>query len=150
MAGEPGAGAPTPVPGIDAAVTHPWAFVFMAILMLSFGVARIAKETTIKSVKWKSLLHFWTLAYLVVLGFLMSVTTAMSLVLLIDEKGQPRVGFIPESFVSLAAAVLGVFGFEFLFRKFIIGFGENKIDFAETLQSLVDQAVQATAKKDAG
>jgi hypothetical protein len=50
----------------------------------------------------------------------------------------------------MTAAVLGVFGFEFLVRNFIIGFGETQLDLATTLQSLVDQAVAATLKKEAG
>ena len=134
---------------VDAAASHPWAFVFMMVLMLIFGVGRVAKETK-TSVKWKSFLHFWMLAYLILLTGLMSITTAMALVLLIDENGQARMTFIPSSFVSMAAAVLGVFGFEFLFRKFIIGFGENQFDLAATLQNVVDQAVAATLKKEAG
>lgn len=121
----------------------------MTALMLMFGVGRVAKETK-TSVKWKSFLHFWMVAYLALLGALMSVTTAMALVLLIDERGQPRVIFIPPSFLSMTAAVLGVFGFEFLFRKFVIGFGENQLDLATTLQNFVDQAVAATLKKEAG
>jgi hypothetical protein len=117
--------------------------------MLVFGVGRVAKETK-TSVKWKSFLHLWMLAYIALLAALMSVTTAMALVLLIDEKGQPRVTFIPPSFLSMTAAVVGVFGFEFLVRKFIIGFGETQLDLATTLQNLVDQAVAATLKKEAG
>ena len=138
-----------PIPPFDAAASHPSAFGFMAILMLIFGIGRVAKETK-SSVKWKSFVHLWMMAYLVLLAFLMSVTTAMALVLLIDEKGQPRVTFIPPSFLSMTGAVLGVFGFEFLFRKFIIGFGENQLDLGTTLQSVVDQAVAATIKKEAG
>ena len=137
------------MPPVDAAASHVWAFVFMLVLMLMFGVGRVAKETK-TSVKWKSFLHLWMAAYLVLLAALMSVTTAMALVLLIDEKGQPRVTFIPPSFLSMTAAVLGVFGFEFLFRKFIIGFGENQLDLATTLQNFVDQAVAATLKKETG
>jgi hypothetical protein len=137
------------MPPVDAAASHVWAFVFMLVLMLMFGVGRVAKETK-TTVKWKSFLHLWMAAYLVLLAALMSVTTAMALVLLIDEKGQPRVTFIPPSFLSMTAAVLGVFGFEFLFRKFIIGFGENQLDLATTLQNFVDQAVAATLKKEAG
>jgi hypothetical protein len=137
------------MPQVDAAASHVWAFVFMLVLMLMFGVGRVAKETK-TSVKWKSFLHLWMVAYLVLLAALMSVTTAMALVVLIDEKGQPRVTFIPPSFLSMTAAVLGVFGFEFLFRKFIIGFGENQLDLATTLQNFVDQAVAATLKKEAG
>ena len=137
------------MPPVDAAASHVWAFVFMLVLMLMFGVGRVAKETK-TSVKWKSFLHLWMVAYLVLLAALMSVTTAMALVLLIDEKGQPRVTFIPPSFLSMTAAVLGVFGFEFLFRKFIIGFGENQLDLATTLQNFVDQAVAATLKKETG
>jgi len=137
------------MPPVDAAASHVWAFVFMLVLMLMFGVGRVAKETK-TSVKNQSFLHLWMVAYLVLLAALMSVTTAMALVLLIDEKGQPRVTFIPPSFLSMTAAVLGVFGFEFLFRKFIIGFGENQLDLATTLQNFVDQAVAATLKKETG
>lgn len=133
----------------DAAASHSWAFVFMTILMLMFGIGRVAKETK-TSVKVKSFLHLWMFAYLVLLAALMSVTTALALVLLIDGNGEPRVTFIPPSFLSMTAAVLGVFGFEFLFRKFIIGFGENQLDLATTLQNFVDQAVAATLKKEAG
>jgi len=107
------AGVPNPVPQADAATSHVWSFVFMLVLMLMFGIGRVAKETK-TSVRWKSFLHLWMVAYLVLLTALMSVTTAMALVLLIDEKGQPRVSFIPASFISMTAAVLGVFGFEFL------------------------------------
>jgi hypothetical protein len=149
MFGEFSTEVPNSMAQIDAAASHVWAFVFMAILMLTFGVGRMAKETK-TSVNWKSFLNLWMVAYLVLLAFLMSVTTAMALVLLIDEKGQPRVTFIPPSFLSMTAAVLGVFGFEFLFRKFVIGFGENQLDLATTLQNIVDQAVAATLKKEAG
>ena len=121
----------------------------MTILLLMFAVGRVAKETR-TSVKWSSFLHHWMVAYLVTLAFLMSVTTAMALVVLIDEKGQPRANFVPPSFLSMAAAVAGVFGFEFLFRKFIIGFGENQLNLGTTLQNFVDQAVAATLKKEAG
>jgi hypothetical protein len=140
---------PNSLSQVDAAASHVWAFAFMLVLMLMFGVGRVAKETK-TSVKWKSFLHLWMVAYLVLLAALMSVTTAMALVLLIDGTGQPRVTFIPPSFLSMTAAVLGVFGFEFLFRKFIIGFGENQLDLATTLQNFVDQAVAATLKKEAG
>jgi hypothetical protein len=134
----------------DAAVQHPWAFVFMFVLVLLFGVGRVAKETTQSVKKWGSFVHLWMLGYLVLLAFLMSVTTGMALVLLIDEKGQPRLSFLPPSMMSMAAAVVGVFGFEFLFRKFVIGFGENQFDLSVTLDNFVDQAVAATLKKEAG
>ena len=134
---------------IDAATSHPFAFVFMALFVLLFGVGRVAKETKAK-VKISSFLHLWMALYLVLLGFVMALTTAMALVLLVDGKGQLRVDFIPASFVSIAAALLGVFGFEFLGRKFIIGFGENQFDLGSTLQDFVDQAVAATLKKEAG
>jgi len=133
---------------VDVAAAHPWAFVFMLVLMLMFGVGRVAKETK-TTVKWSSFFHLWMLAYLVLIAALMSVTTAMALVLLFDEKGHLRVTFIPPSFASVAAAVVGVFGFEFLFRKLIIGFGENQFDLAATLQIFLDQAVAATLKKEA-
>jgi hypothetical protein len=48
------------------------------------------------------------------------------------------------------SAALGVFAFEFLFRKFIIGFGENQLDLGTTLQNFLDQAIAATLKKEAG
>ena len=96
----------------------------MLVLVLMFGVGRVARETK-AAVRWQSFLNVWMPVYLVFLTVLMSVTTAMSLVLLVDANGEPRVEFIPASFVSMAGAVLGVFGFEFLFRKFIIGFGES-------------------------
>jgi len=133
---------------VDVAAAHPWAFVFMLVLMLMFGVGRVAKETK-TTVKWSSFFHLWMLAYLVLIAALMSVTTAMALVLLFDEKGHLRVTFIPPSFASVTAAVVGVFGFEFLFRKLIIGFGENQFDLAATLQIFLDQAVAATLKKEA-
>jgi hypothetical protein len=133
------------IPTVDAAVSHPYAFVFMLV----FGVRRVAKETK-RTVRWKFFLHLWMVAYLVLLGALMSVTTAMALVLLVGTNGQPTAAFIPPSFISMAAAVFGVFGFEILFSKFIVGFGETKLDLATTMQDLVDQAVAATLKKEAG
>jgi hypothetical protein len=149
-------GAANPIPSttscstVDAALSHPWAFVFMAVLMLGFGLARVAKESNIPIRKWRSFLHLWMAAYVLLLTLLMSLTTAMSLVLLVDACGPPRVSFIPPSFISVAAAVLGVFGFEFLVRKFVIGFGENQLDVGTTLQNVVDQAVAATLKKEVG
>jgi hypothetical protein len=89
------------------------------------------------------------LSYLLLLGILMAVTTAVALVLLVDEKGALRVSFIPPSFISLVAAVLGVFGFEFLVRKLVIGFGENHLDLSSTLQNFVDQAVAETLRREA-
>ena len=121
----------------------------MAVLLLVFGPVRVAQGTK-ASVQPKSFVHLWMLAYLVVLALLMSITTAMALILLVDENGLPKVTFIPASFVSLAAAVFGVFGFEILLSKFVVGFGETKLDLATTLQQLVDQAVAATLKKEAG
>jgi len=135
---------------VDAASSHLLAFAFMIVLMLVFGVGRIAKETKTSVKNWKSFLNFWMFAYVLLLGALMSVTTSMALVLLIDANGSPRVVFIPPSMISMSAAVVGVFGFEFLFRKFTIGFGENKFDLETTLQNLVDQAVAATLKKETG
>jgi hypothetical protein len=136
--------------GYDAAVQHPWAFIFMFVLMLLFGVGHVARKTTQSVRKWSSFVHLWMFGYLVLLGFLMSVTTGMALVLLIDEKGQSRISFLPPSMTSMAAAVVGVFGFEFLFRKFVIGFGENQFDLSATLDNFVDQAVAATLKKEVG
>lgn len=121
----------------------------MAVLMFGFGLARVAKETTLPIRKWRSFLHLWMAAYFLLLALLMSLTTAMALALLVDACGVPKVTFIPASFISVAAAVLGVFGFEFLVRKFVIGFGENQLDVGTTLQNVVDQAVAATYKKEA-
>jgi hypothetical protein len=135
----------------DAAANHPYAFAIMAVLMLVFGFARVAREMgPTVTVKWKSFLHLWMFCYLILLAALMSVTTAMALVLLVDEKGLPRVTFIPASFIPMAAAVFGVFGFEILLSKFVIGFGETKLDLSNTLQNLIDQAVAATLKKEVG
>lgn len=141
--------APGVAPTVDVARAHPWAFAFMLVLMLIFGVGRAAKETRV-NVRWSSFLNLWMVAYLVFLGFLMAVTTAMALLIMVDPNGQPRVTFVPPSFISLTAAVLGVFGFEFLFRKLIVGFGENQLDLSTTLQNFVDQAVEATLKKETG
>jgi hypothetical protein len=113
-------------------------------------VARVAKETNIPVRKWRSFLHPWMAAYFLLLTLLMSLTTAMALALLVDACGVPKVAFIPPSFISVAAAVLGVFGFEFLVRKFVIGFGENQLDVGSTLQNVVDQAVAATLKREVG
>jgi hypothetical protein len=88
-------------------------------------------------------------AYLALLALLMAVTTAMALALLFGKNNEPNVNFLPPSFLPMAAAVLGVFGFEFLFRKFIIGFGENRLDLAATLQNFVDPAVAATLEREA-
>ena len=137
------------IPPVDAAVTHPSAFIFMLILALIFGVGRVAKETKVSVKKWRSFLHLWMAAYLILLAFLMAVTTAMALVLLFGKSNEPSVTFIPPSFLPMAASVLGVFGFEFLFRKFIIGFGENQLDLTTTLQNFVDQAVSATLEREA-
>jgi hypothetical protein len=136
---------------VDAARVHPWAFVFMGFLALAFGVARVAKETKIAVKSWRSFVHWWMAFYLALLGFLMALTTAVALILLVDPCGNSRVKHVvPDSFISAAAAVLGVFGFEFLVRKFMIGFGENRLDVGSTLQDLVDQSVAATLRKEAG
>lgn len=121
----------------------------MLILALIFGIGRVAKETKVSVKKWRSFLHLWMAAYLILLALLMAVTTAMALVLLFGKNNEPSVTFIPPSFLPMTAAVLGVFGFEFLFRKFIIGFGENQLDLATTLQNFVDQAVAATLEREA-
>jgi hypothetical protein len=134
---------------VDTAVAHPTSFLFMLILALIFGVGRVAKETQVSVKKWSSFLHLWMAAYLVLLVFLMAVTTAMALVLLFGKNNEPNVTFVPPSFLPMAAAVFDVFGFEFLFRKFIIGFGENQLDLASTLQNFVDQAVAATLEREA-
>jgi len=80
---------------VDAASSHLLAFAFMIVLMLVFGVGRIAKETKTSVKNWKSFLNFWMFAYVLLLGALMSVTTSMALVLLIDANGSPRGGLHP-------------------------------------------------------
>jgi len=60
---------------VDAASAHPYAFAFMILLMLIFGIGRIAKETKTSVKKWTSFLHFWMFAYVVLLGVLMGLTT---------------------------------------------------------------------------
>ena len=133
----------------DVAATHPYTFVLMLVLVLIFGLETVAREAK-TSIKITSFLHLWMAAYLVLLAFLMSVTTAMALVLVFDpSNNHPRFTSIPASFAPMAAAVLGVFGFEFLFRKFIVGFGEVRFDLAGTLQGILDQAVAATLKREA-
>ena len=54
---------------VDFAAAHPWAFVFMLVLMLMFGVGRVAKETK-TTVKWRSFFHPWMLAYLILIAAL--------------------------------------------------------------------------------
>ena len=121
----------------------------MFVLMLIFAVQRVANEAKTPVSRWTSFVHFWMLAYFLLLTAIMSVTTAMALVLLVDDKGEPQFKFIPESLIPMSAALVGVFGFEFFLRKFIIGFGENKFDLGDSLQNLIDQAVAATLKREA-
>lgn len=135
---------------IDAALNHPLAFVLMAVFVLCFGVVKVAHKSGKAVRRWQSFLHFWMAAYLILLGFLMSLTTAMALALLLDNCGQLRLDLIPSSFVSMAAAALGVFGFGFLLRNLIIGVGESQLDVGSTLEALVNKAVQATLRKEVG
>jgi len=137
---------------MDAASSHPFTFLIMLIVMLPVCLTRVAKQTKVPAAKWRSFLNFWMVAYLVVQVALMTLTTATALFLLFDPSGRPKLPDlpIPSSFLPLAAALLGVFGFEILLSKFIVGFGETKLDFSTTLQDLLDQAVAATLKKAAG
>ena len=121
----------------------------MMVLMMVFGVGRVATETKTSVRNWKSFLNFWMFAYVLLLGALMSVTTSMALVLLVDANGAPRVDFIPPSTISIAAAVVGVFGFEFLFRKFVIGFGENKFDLETTCKISLTRRLRQLSKEKA-
>ncbi len=88
-------------------------------------------------------------AYLVLLMILMSITTAIALSIVFDDKNHSRFPLLPVSFGPIAAAVVGVFAFEVFLRRFIVGFGENQLDAATTLQRLVDQAVAATLRREA-
>jgi hypothetical protein len=134
---------------MDAAANHPLTFLIMLVVMLPVCLTRVAKQTRIPAAKWKSFVNFWMIAYLVVQVALMGLTTATALFLLYDSHGGPKLPElpIPFSFLPLAAALLGVFGFEILLSKFIVGFGETKLDFSTTLQDLLDQAVAATLKR---
>ncbi len=73
----------------------------------------------------------------------------MALVLLYGDDDVLKVHFISPAVAPVAAAVLGVFGFEFLVRRFIVGFGENRFDLDKTIQYVQDQAVAATLRKEA-
>jgi hypothetical protein len=42
-AAELSAGVPNSIPPLDAAINHPWTFAFMIVLMLMFGIGRVAK-----------------------------------------------------------------------------------------------------------
>ena len=136
----------------DAATAHPLAFVFMLIVMLPVCATRVAKATNLPALKWECFFNFWMGAYLIVQVALAALTTAIALFLLFDSHGNPKLPDlpIPLSFLPLAAALLGVFGFEILLSKFVVGFGETKLDFSTALQDLLDQAVAATLKKAAG
>jgi hypothetical protein len=134
---------------VDLAAAHPYTFVWMAVLLFIFGIGRVSRETKPAVTNWKSFLHPWMAAYLVILGILMALTTGMALVLVFDPStGSARIDWLPPSLCPVAAAALGVLGFEWLFRKFTVGFGESQFDLKDTLQGLVDQAVAATLKKD--
>ncbi len=99
--------------------------------------------------RMRSYLNLWTIAYFVVMCLLTSLTTSSALYLLLDDKGNPRISLVPNSFLPLLAAVVGVFGFEFLVRKFVIGFGENQWDLNTSLDDLAAHAVSATLLKEA-
>ncbi len=83
---------------------------------------------------------------------LTALTTAVALFLVFDQQGNPKIpGLpVPPSFLPLTAAFLGVFGFDILVSKIIIGFGEIKLDFATVIQDLSDKAVEGTLKKAVG
>lgn len=144
-----GAGVGNPIVPVDVAQAHPAAFLFMSVLVLIFGAITVATESKVSVLKWTSFLHFWMAAYLVLLAVLMSVTTAIALGLLFDDRNHAKLPWLPASFAPISAAVVGVFAFEIFLRRFIIGFGENQLDVAVKLQQLVDQAVAATLKKEA-
>jgi len=133
---------------VDAAKSHPYAFLFMAVLVFILGIRNVKRETDVH-VRTASLLNVPMGLYLIVLGFLMSLTTAMSLMILVNDDGTSKAGFMPDSFVSMVGAVFGVFAFGTLIDKFVIGFGENRLDVNAVMQDLIDQAVEATLRKEA-
>ena len=137
---------------MDAATSHSSAFLLMLLVMLPVCLTRVSKATKTPAVTWKSFFNFWMVLYLVVQVALMALTTAIALFLLFDVQGQPKIANlpVPSSFLPLTAALLGVFGFEILLSRLIVGFGETKLDFSTTLQDLLDRAVEATLKKAAG
>jgi amino acid permease len=139
---------PASLPSIDAAANHPFAYVVALAFMVVFSAARVASGTKI-SVKPESFFNFWMVAYLLVLTFMYMLTTAVALALIVPD-GKTPITVIPPSFVWLAGGVFGFFGFDVLLSKLIIGLGETKLDIAAKLQDLLDQAVAATLKKDAG
>lgn len=134
---------------MDAATNHPLAFLLMLIVMLPVCLTRVARTTRVPATKWIAFVNFWMIAYLIVQVALMALTTSIALFLLYDLKGEPKLRElpVPPSFLPLAAALLGVFGFEILISKFIVGFGETKLDLSAVLQDLLDQAAAATLKK---
>jgi hypothetical protein len=138
---------------MDAAAAHPYTFLYMFIVMVPVCLVRVGRATAVQTtvVKIQHYIHVWMIMYLVVQLALTALTTAIALFLLYDSTGQQRIHDlpVPASFLPLAAAVIGVFGFDILISKLIVGFGETKLDFSKTLQDLLDQAVAATLKKAA-
>jgi len=121
----------------------------MLVLACIFSVGSVANDAGIPIRRFRSFLHLWMAAYFLLLALLMAVTTGMTLVLLFDAKDGLRIPLFPSRIAPLAAAVFGVFGFETLVRKLIVGFGENQFDLDKTLQSILDQAVAATLEREA-
>jgi hypothetical protein len=116
---------------VDAAASHPWAFVFMLALVLIFGVGRIAKETKTSVQKWTSFVHAWTFSYLALLAILMSVTTD-GIGASGRRKGQSA-SYCHTGFIHLHCRL----------RRNSTGPRRDPAD-------IVDQAVAATLKKEAG
>ncbi|ADW68852.1 hypothetical protein [Granulicella tundricola] len=139
---------------VDVAASHPFAFVWMTVLMLILGVSRVARGIRPAVTNASSYFHLWMLAYLVVLGLLMSLTTGIALVILYDPhhygEARPAFDWLPQRLLPLAAGAAGVLGFEWLFRKFTVGFGQTQFDLQGMLDELVNQAIAATLKKDVG
>lgn len=76
---------------MDAAWTHPFAFLLMFVVMLPVCLTRVARATKIPAAKWIAFLNLWMLGYLVVQVALMALTTSIALFFLYDEKGGPKI-----------------------------------------------------------
>ncbi len=133
---------------VDLALSHPLAFTFTFTLAVFYVLIPIAYEAKF-SISMNSLRNAWVFLYIMLSGLLMLITTGMALQILYKQDGALRVDWIPESIALLAAAVFGVFGFDVLVRRFVVGFGENQFELAKILQACLDQTVAARLKCEA-
>jgi hypothetical protein len=137
----------------DLAEQHPWTFVFMVIFSTIWVLGAIAKEcqpslaTLNLKLKLSALFNWWVGIYWLLFTLLATISTGMALVLAFDERGAARIKILPEKLLPLTVAAIGVFGFEFLFKKLIVGFGENTFDLNDTMKNLLAQAQAATIFK---